>query len=102
MTQTIHFKFAHGDRVRHLVIPKYTGIIMSQHNWFNGCVRYGVQPEKMEKDGGKVTDSQTFDEQELELIKAGAVPPAKPDNATALTGGPRDRGSVGRSKESKR
>ena len=64
----------------------FTGIVTSEHRYLNGCVRFGVQPDKLDKDG-KPYEAQVIDEQQLSVVKAvkpKAVPPR---------GGPRNEPS---------
>lgn len=72
------FRFELGDQVRE-TITGYKGHVVSRTQWFNGCIRYGIQG-KLTKDG-KVPDIEAFDEQQLELVKAAApqktIPPLK-------------------------
>jgi hypothetical protein len=79
------FKFNLGDKVK-CTITGYQGIVTSRTQWLNGCIRYGVQSDKLNSDG-KVKDSEGFDEQQLKLVKAGAIP--SPQTAAPKPGGPR-------------
>lgn len=74
------FKFDLGDTLRDTV-TKFEGVAMARTQWFNGCLRYQLQPPKL-KDG-KMLDQEVFDEQQLVLVKAAKKPEAK-----KLTGGP--------------
>ncbi len=74
------FQFALKDHVR-CKITGFAGIVSSRTEWMNGCVRYGVQPTTLDKDG-KVRDADHFDEQQLELVEATTASGPKP------TGGP--------------
>ena len=75
--------FNFGDKVKDR-ISGYVGIVIANTEWFNGCVRVTVQSQKLAKDG-KVADNQTFDIEQLELVKAAAVPVKR-----RPTGGPMD------------
>ena len=66
----MEFKFANGDRVRD-TLTGFTGIVVCRSDWFNGCLRYAVQGDKLNE--GVPTENQHFDEAQLELRKAGAV-----------------------------
>ncbi len=55
-----------GDRVKDR-ITGLTGIVMWKAEYMNGCRRFGVQPEKLNKDGGRVTDF-AFDEPDLTVL----------------------------------
>ena len=55
-----------GDEVKDKV-SGFKGVVVSEHNYLNGCQRLSVQP-KVTKEG-KLPNSQTFDEPQLELIK---------------------------------
>ena len=70
------FKFEHGDEVKDNV-TKFKGIVTSRADYYNGCIRYGVESEKL------VDDKQQeiwFDESRLELVKTGKKKPAKKKN----------------------
>lgn len=51
-------------------ITNFTGIAICEARWLNGCVRWTVQPEKLDKDG-KVQESACFDVEQLEVVGAG-------------------------------
>lgn len=59
-----------GDRARDR-ISKFSGIVVAITEWLNGCRRITIQPEKL--DGKKVVENYTFDAEQVEVIKAGAV-----------------------------
>lgn len=64
--------FSLGDRVKDK-ITGMTGIATGRCAWLYGCVRYAVQPEKLDKDN-KSGEPVWFDEPQLLLVKAAAVP----------------------------
>ena len=68
-----------GDQVKH-TITGYTGIVVCIGNWLSGCQRVTVQSQELRE--GKPVENQTFDVEELELVKPDAAPTCKP------TGGP--------------
>jgi hypothetical protein len=72
-----------GDRVKDIVTG-FAGIAIGRTEWLNKCVRILVQPEKLHE--GKVVQSEQFDEEQLVLVKAGAVNLHK----ERQTGGPKD------------
>lgn len=74
MSRPVDFKYDTGDQVK-CKITGFTGIITSRTEWTNGCKRYGVQPPIGKKDT-KCPDPISFDEGDLELVKAGKVVPA--------------------------
>ena len=90
-----------GDRVKDR-ITGYTGIVNTKSEYLNGCRRFGVQSEKVDKDG-RVPDSIYFDEPDLTVIKKGvhaiipigtvATPKAP---ARAYAGGPARSGDHSR------
>ena len=57
-----------GDRVKDR-ISGLAGIVVAKTEWLYGCVRVAVQPEKIGKDG-KPLEMQTFDEPQLDLVRA--------------------------------
>jgi hypothetical protein len=70
-----------GDVVRDRVTG-FQGVIVARTEWLNGCWRITVTPPA-DKDG-KLADSQTFDEFQLELVASTRHVPNK------HTGGPRE------------
>lgn len=60
-----------GDRVRDRVTG-FRGIVVCMSTWLNGCVRCGVQAERVTEDG-TLPDTQWIDEPQLEVIASGAV-----------------------------
>ena len=71
-----------GDVVKDR-ITGFKGVVIARTDWLNGCVRMSVQPEKLGSDG-KPIESQVFDVEQLELIKAKVQPLA------TRSGGPCD------------
>jgi hypothetical protein len=59
-----------GDKVKDRVTG-FVGIVVAQTKYLNGCVRCGVQSDKL-KDG-LPTDSQWFDAPQLTLVKKNVV-----------------------------
>lgn len=72
---------SNGDEVKD-EITSMKGVVIAETYWLNGCVRLIVQPREL-KDG-KPVEAQTFDIEQLILIKK-AKPVAK-----SPTGGPHD------------
>jgi hypothetical protein len=62
-----------GDKVKDK-ISGFTGIAIGQTTWLNGCVRITVQGPT-DKDG-KLTQSECFDIQQLEVVKSEFFKPA--------------------------
>jgi hypothetical protein len=60
-----------GDEAKDTVTG-FTGIVMCRTEWINGCVRTSLQSRVLKDD--KVTEMQTFDEMQLELVSSGVVP----------------------------
>ena len=103
MSELIRFGFARGDEVKHINTP-FKGIVVGQHVWQNGCIRYTVQAEGLHE--GKPVDGVAFDEQELKLIKRAKVEVmpmlarqviAAPEAISAGSGGPNRPASRGHS-----
>ena len=69
-----------GDRAKDKMTG-FAGIVVAETQWLHGCRRLTIQPEKL-KDG-KVVESMTFDEPQLQLVKTNAF------NGSHDTGGPR-------------
>lgn len=55
-----------GDLVKD-GITGFTGIVVARTEWLNHCIRCTVQPREL-KDG-KPVESQTFDEEQLEVLE---------------------------------
>lgn len=78
-----------GDKAKDR-ITGLTGIVTSRHEFLNGCVRMGIQPQEL-KDG-KPVESSVFDVEQLELVtekvekkgKPGGGP--MPDPPSRITG----------------
>ena len=56
-----------GQRVKDK-ISGFEGIAVCRTEWLYGCVRYGLQSDKLKEDG-TLTEIQSFDEPQLELMK---------------------------------
>lgn len=86
-----------GDRVRDKVTG-FQGIVIGITKWLYQCNRPIVQPETL-KDGA-IIDSQSFDEDQLEVLDRGVITPKFPEAtvepfevkeaAPVPTGGPMD------------
>jgi len=59
------------------VVTKFTGIVVGRTEWLNGCVRYALQPDKLDKDG-KAVESMWVDIEQLEVIPGGVKLPSEP------------------------
>ena len=57
-----------GDKVKDKVTG-FKGVVVSVHNYLNGCARLTVQP-KLRKDG-TMPGTETFDEPQLKVIDKG-------------------------------
>ena len=69
------------------VITGFTGVVIGRTEYLNGCVRVGVQPRKLDKDG-KVKEIEWIDERQVEVLAATfRGQPIEP------TGGPQPRPS---------
>lgn len=51
-------------------ITGYEGIAISRHDYVYGCVRFTIQSDRLGSDG-KVVDTITVDEPQLEVVNAG-------------------------------
>ena len=87
------FSVGLGDRVKDR-ITGFSGIVVARVEWLNNCNRYTVQPEVL-KDG-KPVESQTFDEDDLRVVKGAAFGRGPDVRVTKTprryTGGPASRG----------
>lgn len=59
-----------GDKVKDRVTG-LVGIVMAKTYWTNGCVRVLVQPLRVKED--KLAATETIDEPQLDVVKAGAL-----------------------------
>lgn len=64
-------------------ISGFAGIVTGVTSWLNGCRRFMLTPQKLDKDG-KPRASEWFDDVQVVLVKSTATPKAAP------AGGPRD------------
>lgn len=76
-------KFDIGQKAKDK-ISGYEGKITAVTEWYNGCIRYRLEPNHLNPDGELIED-QTFDEEQLELVKEKKMKVPK-----ILTGGVRD------------
>ncbi len=74
-----------GSRVRD-TITGFEGILTSRTEYLYGCVRVGVEPTGLDKDGN-IPETGHFDEQRIAFIKT--IPMEKSEESNATTGGPR-------------
>jgi len=81
-----------GDKVRD-PLSGFEGVAISSHNYLHGCTRINVQPV-VDKDG-KLPDTQTFDEPQLEVVTPEVVK-ADPVAPSRRTGGPDKYPDTGR------
>lgn len=63
-------------------ISGFAGVVTGVTQWLNGCRRFMLTPKKLSKDG-KPAEAQWFDDVQVVLVKATAMPKAPP------AGGPR-------------
>ncbi len=61
-------------------ISGFTGVIISEHRYLNGCVRFSIQPS-IDKDG-ELPKIETFDKPQLELIASDVVESEPEHNRT--------------------
>lgn len=72
-----------GSRVRDN-ITGFEGIAIGFHMWLHGCNRVSIQPTEL-KDG-KTIPAESFDEQQVEVVKV--QPPVISPTSVARSGGP--------------
>lgn len=78
-----------GDRVRDRMTG-FEGIVIAITEWLYNCRRITVQPSTLDKDGA-IPKTESFDEDQLEVVERGAFKPKVQETAPAAkTGGPRD------------
>jgi len=69
-------------------VSGFQGVVVARTEWLNGCVRLTLQPRKVSP-LGKVYESETFDEHQLQVVKGDVVPSAA-TRAVSRTGGPQN------------
>lgn len=70
-----------GDEVKDS-ITGFSGVAICISSWLNGCVRVTIQPRELHE--GKPIDAQTFDVEQIEVVKSATHAPLR------KTGGPHD------------
>ncbi len=63
-----------GDEVKDK-ITGFRGVVIGITRWLNGCSRVGIQPRKVIKDKGKIAEAEWTDENQLDIVKRGALKP---------------------------
>lgn len=59
-------------------ITGFTGVVVAKTFWINGCIRLTLQPQKLKKGDGSPIDNQTFDCEQLEVVKQKVVEQSRP------------------------
>ena len=77
-----------GDRAKDKVTG-FSGIVIAKTTWLHGCERITIQPEKLDKEG-KVKETQTFDYNQVEVVKSSVVKATPVVERQKAPGGPRD------------
>jgi hypothetical protein len=85
--------FKIGDKVK-CKITGFEGIVTGEHSWITGCDTYSVRPNKLGKDG-EYPETKNFDENQLNMVEAGAVNLSDGSSTTEVEtpvkkGGPQD------------
>lgn len=60
-----------GDEVKDK-ITGFSGIAVARTQWITGCDRITIRPRTLKKEGG-IHDIETFDEQQLTIVKKRAL-----------------------------
>ncbi len=68
-------------------VTGFEGIATSRAQYLEGCDRYCVCPNKLDKDGN-IFEPATFDEGRLDVLIVGLIKPS--DVQVEVPGGPRD------------
>jgi hypothetical protein len=76
-----------GDRVRDMVTG-LEGVTTSKTEWLNGCIRWGIEYLRVTKEGAKIIERETFDEEQLEVVKVAAVKPRRMMETRVASGSP--------------
>lgn len=70
-------------------VTGFSGTLTAVTEWMNGCVRYCLQPNKLDKDG-KVIDANWFDSEQVLIDEKKETIFEKISKAAPLSGGPRN------------
>lgn len=71
-----------GDLARDR-ITGYKGIVVAKTEWLNGCVRVTLQAQKL--DAGKVPQTESFDVEQVEVLKVAEFKPSTPSGGPMPT-----------------
>jgi hypothetical protein len=78
MTESVAIKL--GDLARDR-ITGFEGVVISRHEYLNGCIRFAVQPRELKE--GKPIEPEVFDIEQLELVAE-----KQPEMQLTRSGGP--------------
>lgn len=71
-----------GDRVK-CSITGFQGVVTAKIEYLNGCLRFEIQPEELDKEG-KYKSGMILDAEQLKLVKAGVHTAEAPGGGPAL------------------
>lgn len=84
-----------GDKVKD-AYTGFIGIAVARTEWLYGCARITIAPDKTDKDG-KIMDSATFDEPQVQLVKTRVpIDTTKKPKSARKPGGPQSPPARGR------
>lgn len=69
-------------------VTSFNGTIIAVTEWMNGCVRYGIQPNGLNKDG-KLIEAEWFDSEQVVIAERKKSIISKIAKAATPSGGPR-------------
>jgi len=75
-----------GDLVKD-VYSGFTGVAASKAEFLHGCLRIGIEPTKLNKDGNK-QEMEYFDEPRVKVIKRQEIKDLSKPEPRRKTGGP--------------
>jgi len=70
-----------GDDVKDR-ISGFSGVVVAITDWLNGCRRITIAPKEL--DSGKLLGSETFDAEQVELIKSNAPVGVEPSGGPSI------------------
>jgi len=70
-------------------VTGFSGTIIAVTEWMNGCTRYGIQPNGMNKDG-KIIEADWFDSEQVNIEAPKETIVSKIAKAATPSGGPRN------------
>lgn len=65
-----------GDLAKDKIIG-FTGVVVAETKWLNGCRRVTIQPNKLDKDGN-IREPETFDTPQVVVVESAPLDASEP------------------------